>query len=92
VEVLDHQPGGWYLLKDADCHYLDIHYSLPLVDTSILVRLDADEEAELRGLGRTFVEYFAAKVNHWSDRYRSRAVEGAVANEAAAAIARWRRR
>ena len=92
VEVVDHQPDGWYLLEDADGHYLDVHCSLPLVDVSILVRLDAAEEAELIGLGRTFVDYFAAKINHWSDRYSSRVVEGEVAREAQAAIARWQRR
>ena len=92
MEVVDHHPGGWYLLKDAVSHYLDVRCSLPLVDMSILVRLEANEEAESIGPGRTSVEYFAAKVKHWSDQYRSRAVDGEVAREAAAPIARWQRR
>ena len=92
MEVVDHQPGGWYLLSRAGRHYLDVHCSLPLVDASLLLRLDEEEEAELRALGRTFVAYLAAKVGHWSDRYRARAVEGAIAAEADAAIARWQGR
>jgi hypothetical protein len=91
VEVLEYQSGGWFLLSEGDHHYLDVNCRLPLVDTSILLRLDEDEEAELRALGRTFVEYLAAKVSYWPDRYQERAMGGELAAEVNAAVARWRR-
>jgi hypothetical protein len=91
VEVVEHQPGGWFLLTDGDHHYLDVNCSLPLVDTTILLRLDEDEDAELRALGRPFVESFAAKVNHWSGRYRERHVGGDTGERAADALTRYLR-
>ncbi len=88
MDVIDDQPGGWFLLRDGAHHYLDVNVHLPLVDTSILLQLDDVEEAELI-LGRPFVDYLAAKVNFWSDRYQSRNVTGPRADEAHQAIMRW---
>jgi hypothetical protein len=92
VEVVEHRTGGWYLLRADDRHYLDVNCHLPLVDVSLLIRLDPDEEIEMRALGYTFVDYLAAKISYWPDRYRSRAVEGELAEWAHAAIARYTRR
>jgi len=89
VEVVGHRTGGWYLLRAEGRHYLDVNCHLPLVDISLLVRLDPDEETEMQALGRTFVDYLAAKISHWPDRYRSRTVEGEPAERARAAIARF---
>jgi hypothetical protein len=89
VEVVGHRAGGWYLLRADGRHYLDVNCHLPLIDISLLVRLDPAEEIEMRALGDTFVDYLAAKINYWPDRYRSRAVEGELAERANAAIARF---
>jgi len=90
MEVVDHQAGGWFLLKDAGCHYLDVNCPRPMVDTSILLRLDEEEEAELHGLGRIAVDYLATKIAYWPERFSSRTItRGDVLTEVGAAIARW---
>lgn len=88
MDVIDHQPGGWFLLRDGAHHYLDVNVHQPMVGTSILLQLDADEETELI-LGRPFVEYLAARINYWSGQYQARNVTGPVAEEADRAIRRW---
>jgi hypothetical protein len=88
VEVVDHQPHGWFLLRDGERYFLDVNCHLPFVDISILVELDDEERTEHRALGRTFVEYLAAKVSHWPDRYRSRDITGPLAQAAQQAIER----
>jgi hypothetical protein len=91
VDVVECRPGSWYLLTEGGHHYLDVQCGLPLVDISMLVRLDEGEESEFSALGRTFLDYLAAKVSYWSGRYRSRAIEGELADEARTAIVRWQR-
>jgi hypothetical protein len=86
MEVVDHQPHGWFLLRDGERYFLDVNARLPLVDISIFLELDGEERAEYVALGRTFVEYLAAKVSHWPSRYRSRDVTGPLAQAAAQAI------
>ena len=92
MEVLEYEDGAWFLLGDGDRRYLTVNCHLPLVDISLLLRLDPDEEDELRALGRTFADYLAAKVAYWPDRYRSRDLEldRELAAEVDAAIARRR--
>lgn len=91
MEVVDHQPHGWYLLCDGDRYFLDVNCRLPLVDISILLQLDETERAEYHALGRVFVEYLAAKVSYWPDRYRSRNITGPLAQAESKAIGDWRR-
>ena len=88
MEVTDHQPGGWYLLRDGAHHYLDVNVHLPLVDTSILIQLNEEEETESI-LGRVYIDYLAARVNYWSSQYQARNITGPVAKEAHQAIMRW---
>jgi hypothetical protein len=90
VDVLEHQAGGWFLLVEDGRHYLDVNCSLPMVSVDIILRLDADEEAELHALGRTFVDYLAAKVAYWPDRYRARDLSREINADVGAAVERWR--
>jgi hypothetical protein len=62
------------------------------VDTRIFLRFDAEEDAELHALGRTFLDYFAAKISYWSSRYRPRDLSGsAIDKEGYEAIMKWQR-
>lgn len=90
VEVVDHQPGGWFLLAEGRQHYLDINCALPLVSVDILLQLNADEEEELRVLGRIFTDYLAAKVSAWPHRYQPRDQSKTRAPDVTAAVDRWR--
>jgi hypothetical protein len=91
MNVVDHQPGGWFLLEDAGQHYIDVNCSQSAVGFSLLLRLDDDENAKLRARGRAFADEFAEEVSYRSSRYQSRAIQGAVAAKAHVAIDRWLR-
>ncbi|MFF5289213.1 hypothetical protein [Paractinoplanes globisporus] len=90
MEVQDQVDGGWFLLREGNHHYLAVNCHLPLVDISLLIRLEPDEETELHALGRTFADYLAAKVAYWPDRYRPRDLDRELGAEVDAAVARWR--
>lgn len=91
MEVTDHQPHAWFLLEDAGHHYLDVNCHLPMVDISILLRLDEDEEAGLRGRGHAFADQLASTVADSPDRFSPRNVgRGDLSTEVSAAIAGWR--
>jgi len=84
------QPAGWFLLVDDEHHYLDVNCTRSFVGFSILVQLTDEEETELHALGRTFVNYLAAKIAYWPDRFRPRDISGgSLANEAYEAAMRW---
>jgi hypothetical protein len=91
MEVVDHEPAGWYLLTEGADHYFDVNCSHSAVGFSILLRFDDDERARYHAQGRAFLERFAEEVNYYSGRYRSRDVTGALAHEAGRAIATWQR-
>jgi len=61
------------------------------VSFSVLLQLDDEEESEYIGLGRTFIDYLAAKVAYWPERYRSRNIKGALADEMHEAVMTWLR-
>jgi hypothetical protein len=81
------EPAGWFLVEDVDDvedgkrHYLDVNCNRSAVGFSILVQLTDEEEAELHGLGRTFVSYLAAKIAYWPDRYQPRDITGPIAKK-----------
>lgn len=91
MEVILSEPASWYLLRAGEHHYFDVNCTEPLVSFSILLKFDDDEEAEYHALGRTFLQYFAAKVNYWSSRYWSRNITGALAEDAHQAAMSWQR-
>ena len=90
MEVLYYVKGGWCLLREGEHHYLDVNCHLPMVDVSILLRLEPDEEVELHALGNVFTDYLAAKVAYWTDRYWSRNLTGEISSRVTAAIVQWR--
>jgi hypothetical protein len=78
LHVIDHHPAAWFLLGDRErapeeC-FLDVRCSSAngLSEFSLLVQLSETEHEEHRALGRVAIEYLAAKIAYWPDRYRDR--------------------
>jgi hypothetical protein len=91
VEVVQHEPASWYLLREDGHHYFDINCSQSASSFSILLQFNEDEESEYHALGRIFLDYLAAKVSYWSSRYWSRNLIGVLAEGAHEAEANWQR-
>lgn len=89
MKVVLSEPAAWYLLVEDGQQYLDINCAQSAVSFSILLRLDDAEQAELHGLGRVFLDYFAAKVCYWPSRYQSRTITGALEARVSEAVAAW---
>ena len=81
----------WHLLREGDAHFLYVNCEQSAAGFPIMVELTADEYAEYHALGWTFLQYFAAKINHWSARYADRRVDATLLAQAEAAIKRWNR-
>ena len=90
VEIEDYVEGGWFLLREGDHHYLTVNCHLPLVDVSITLRLDPEEEVELHALGHVYTDYLASKIAYWTDRYWVRNLNGDISAEVTATIVKWR--
>jgi hypothetical protein len=92
MEVVLHEPSSWYLLKKGDTYYIDVNCEASFVGFSLMVQLDPDEYTEYHALGRAFLQYFAAKINYWSDHYKERNVTGPLQQESTEAIKEWQSR
>jgi len=92
LDVIDHQPHAWFLLRDGDDHYLDVNCSHGPVGFSLLVKLSAAEHEEYRALGRVFIDYLAARVAYWWSDYKERDLGSSLQAEVSDAVTRFRSR
>jgi hypothetical protein len=90
VEVIGHQPGSWYLLREGERHFLDVACSVSIVSFAMLVELDEDERADLHALGHPYVTGLAKKINDWSSRYRDRDNPDGLRADVYRTIMAWR--
>ena len=88
MEVVLNEPGFWYLLKKDDAYYIDVNCEASFVSFSLLIPLNDEEHTEYHALGRTFLQYFAEKINYWSGQYKERSITGPLQKEATEAILR----
>ena len=97
LEVVDHCPGAWFLLREGkpqeeNDYYLDVNCGEGPVGFSLLVKLSPAEYAEYHGLGRVFIDYFAAKISYWWRDYTERDLGSTLGAEVSDAVARFRGR
>ncbi|MBC8102637.1 MAG: hypothetical protein H7Z41_08630 [Cytophagales bacterium] len=88
MKVVLNEPGFWYLLRKGDTYYIDVNCEASFVGFTLMIGLSEDEYREYHALGRTFLSYFAEKINYWSRNYKERNVTGPLQKEAMEAILR----
>lgn len=96
MEVLDHEPWSWFLLRDGERLLLDVHVSQGPVSASLLLALDDDERAAYEHQGRAALVALAARVQDsapiaadTSSPYRPRDLTAALGAEVTAAAREW---
>ena len=96
MEVIDHGPYAWFLLRDGDALLLDAHCSHSAVDYSWLVELNAAERAAYAECGRAWLDEFAQAIHYSApgvignrSPYRDRRVEAARGRQVSETIAAW---
>jgi len=90
LDVIDHCPGEWFLLREGENHYLDARCDVGAAGFSLLIRLSEAEYEEYRGLGRVFTTYLAAKISHSPHSYADRDLSSSLSDEVSDAVARFR--
>ncbi|MFI5897073.1 hypothetical protein ACIA5D_43985 [Actinoplanes sp. NPDC051513] len=76
MDVVAYEPHARFLLAEGDDLFLDVNVHLPLVDTSIMVRLEAGERQRYEAEGRAFADALATAIAQSPDSYRERALPG----------------
>jgi len=64
MTVVDHEPYGWFLVRDGARLLLDVHCSHSAVDYSFLVELNDVEVHEYRTQGREFLSRLAHQIHY----------------------------
>ncbi len=91
MQVVDHEPRAWFLLRDGAGTYLDVNCSHGPVGYSVLLELDDDERRALDEGGRGYLDGLAAVVAHRvRSTYRDRDLTHSRGHEVTAAVAAWR--
>ncbi|WP_371184287.1 hypothetical protein [Xanthomonas sacchari] len=62
MQVVDHAPRAWFLLRDGDTLLLDVNCSHGPVGYAWVMALTAQEVAQYRALGRDFIVQLAERV------------------------------
>jgi hypothetical protein len=62
VDVVDHAPHAWFLLRDNDELYFDVNCSQSAFSFSFLLRLTAQERADYELRGRDALDELARAV------------------------------
>ena len=76
----------WHFLEDAGAYYMYVKCEQSIVSFPLMVKLTDDEYSEYHGLGWSFLNYFAEKINYWPSRFTDRNVSPEVRARAEAAI------
>jgi len=62
MQVIDHEPGGWFLVQDGEKLFLDVNCSHGAVSYDFVMELNDRERSGYAMEGRTFIAALAEKV------------------------------
>ena len=64
MNVLDHEPYGWFLLEESGTLYLDVHCSHGVVDYGVLLILNAAERSAYKAEGHAYLDQLAYDIRY----------------------------
>ncbi|WP_369976422.1 hypothetical protein [Xanthomonas bundabergensis] len=88
--VLDHAAHAWFLLQAGDDRFLDVNCSASAFGYSLLLRLDADECAQVQQGGRAACDALATRIRDTASPQHPRDVSRDHGEAVHRAIVRWR--
>jgi len=96
MTVIDHEPSGWFLLRDGARLLLDVNCSHGAVGYSFLVALNDAEVQTYEVQGRNFISRLAYEIHYSApgvrgntSPYRERGLIGAERQKADEVILAW---
>lgn len=87
--VVDHEPGGWFLLRDDSGYVLDVNCSQSFVSYTAVLRLTPEETAGIEACGHQAADKLALAIQHSPSRYSDRYGDRTLVAASNAAIERW---
>jgi hypothetical protein len=97
MDVVDHSPHFWFLLREGDELFLDMNCSHGAYGFSVLLMLSEHERGEFEKSGRAALDELATAVQDSAPMardstspYRDRDLTRLRANEVSEAVRRWR--
>ena len=90
MNVIEHNPQTFFLLKANAGYYLDVNCSRSFVGFTITVRLNDNESAQYEASGLAYAKSLAEDVNKYQDKFAARQVDSATAQQIHQAIITWR--
>jgi hypothetical protein len=91
MNVIDHRPGGWYLVEDGERLLFDVNCSYSGFGFSRVVELSAEERASYAARGSSYLDELADRVQyHAMDLFAIRHLGSEVDAAVTAAVEAWR--
>jgi hypothetical protein len=87
--VIDHEPHGWFLLRDGSSYVLDVNCMQSIVSFSVVLRLTPDEAALVETQGHSAADELARSIQHSPTKYSSRSGGSDLESASLAAIKGW---
>ena len=99
MQVIDHEPGLWFLLSDDDRLFLDVNCEHSAVGYDVLIEIDESERAQQTAQGRAYLSKLAEAINYSApgargsqSGYKSRNISSEYGAQVSEAIRAWRSR
>lgn len=89
MQVYEHGPQFWFLLKDGNDYYLSVRCEQSFVGFEMLLRLNPNEYREYHACGRVYIDYLATRVNYWASEYQSRNLQQKMGAQVHEVIMAW---
>jgi hypothetical protein len=92
MEVIDHEPQYWFLLREGDIEYLSVRCQRGFMDYSMLVPLTPEEReaAHLSGSGHAYLNTLATNINDHPELFQERDRENNLGLRVTQTVVAWR--
>ncbi|GJG87788.1 hypothetical protein tb265_29690 [Gemmatimonadetes bacterium T265] len=97
MEVVDHEPAAWFLLRESDALFLDANCNHGAFGYTFLIRLTADEAREYGRAGREYLSRLARAIQDTApileasrSPYKGRDLSRSHGERVTAAVLAWR--
>ena len=88
MQVIDQEPHFWFFFKEGEALLLDVNCNHGAVGYSVMIRLDAEEEAEYFRKGHDYLNWLAQAIQDSGPGrgYQLRDITASCAKESSEAI------
>jgi hypothetical protein len=90
MEVIDHEPQLWFLLREGEEYYQNVRCQRGFMDYSMLVRYTPEERATYQSSGHAFAATLGQNIADNPPHYEDRDYDKQLATRVTQTIVAWR--